>query len=227
VKGGSTPGPATALLRLTLRGLRKLPGFHQVEWRLRLRLLRRNLQRLNDAIARTPFADHYWLFGGVLLGWAREGALLRHDYKDADFAYDAADDELFAAAVPHIMRAGFRPRNRFRSNDGHYSEHTFQRRGAKFEFFRLTRHGDTFRYHTYGGPPYGPDIEMISEVPAQRLESIEFLDRRWMKPVDHDLDLTTIYGEWRVPDPTWLFYDDSSIVDRRPRKYQEERWDGA
>ncbi len=53
------------------------------------RLFRRHfvadLQLLNDTLAAHGLAQSYWLWGGVLLGWAREGAPLAHD-RDADFA---------------------------------------------------------------------------------------------------------------------------------------------
>ena len=42
-----------------------------------------DLQRLNDVLATTPIANRYWLFGGLLLGYAREGSVLGHDAVDA------------------------------------------------------------------------------------------------------------------------------------------------
>jgi hypothetical protein len=43
-----------------------------------------NLRLLNDVLAESPIADHYQLFGGLLLGMEREGRPLAHD-PDADF----------------------------------------------------------------------------------------------------------------------------------------------
>src|SRR5688500_4973529 len=95
VKNSKTPSLAGRVLRSTLRALRSVPGFHSAEKWMRGRLLRRNLRRLHDALEQTPLAGRYWLFGGMLLGWAREGRLLRHDYRDVDFGYEAADDDRF------------------------------------------------------------------------------------------------------------------------------------
>jgi hypothetical protein len=224
----STNRFAALLLQPTLRALRVIPGFATAERAPRSWLQRRDLRRLNDVLARTPLAGRYQLFGGVLLGWAREGRPLPHDFRDADFAYDAADDDRFAAAIPELQRAGFRRLFRFRSNDGEFSEHTFLRRGAKFEFFRFTRRDNHYRYHVFASDPEdeGRFIEMIGEIPAQPLEPVEFLGRTWLKPADHEAELEAIYGDWRTPDPEWSFLDDRAIVERRPWKYPDYQWDG-
>lgn len=224
----STNRFATLLLQRTLRVLRVIPGFATAERRPRSWLQRRDLQRLNDALARTPLADRYWLFGGVLLGWAREGRLLAHDFRDADFAYDAIDDDRFAAAVPELQRAGFERLFRFRSNDGEITEHTFRRSGAKFDFFRLNRRDSHYRYHVFASEPHREErfIELIGEIPAQPLEPVEFLGRTWLKPTDHEAELEAIYGDWRTPNPKWSFLNDHAIVERQTWKYPSYRWEG-
>ena len=83
---------------------------------LRPWLMRRfvaNLQRLNDALKRTELDGHYWVWSGLLLGWARDGAVLAHDCLDADFAVADRDFHRLVDAVPAIMRAGFRCDRRF------------------------------------------------------------------------------------------------------------------
>jgi hypothetical protein len=200
-----------------LRVLRRMPGMAAVERIVRRLLFTRDLRRLNDVLARTPLDGRYRVFGGVLLGWAREGRLLAHDLNDADFAYDADDDESFLAAVPDLCRAGFRPLFRYRSNDGRYTEHCFRRRGAIFEFFRLERSDGRHRYHIYGIDPEDAHehVEMVCEVPAQRWVPFEFLGRRWLKPAMHEAELEAVYGDWRTPDPAWSFLDEGTTVDRR------------
>jgi hypothetical protein len=209
-------------LQATLRVLRKLPGFMVAERRPRSWLQKRTLQRLNDVLAETPLAGHYWLFGGLLLGWAREGRLLLHDFRDADFAYEAADDDRFAAAVPAIIEAGFEPLFRYRNSDSEYTEHSFKRAGSQFEFFRMTRDGANWRYHMYDEARL---VEMIGQLAAQPLEEIEFLGRTWLKPVDHEAELVALYGDWRTPKPDWYSLDDDlGIVARRAWKYPDYRW---
>src|SRR5690242_18981984 len=66
-----------------------------------------DLRDLHDAIERTELHGHYWVFGGLLLGWAREGAILAHDSLDADFAVADRDFQRLVGAVPEIVKAGF------------------------------------------------------------------------------------------------------------------------
>ena len=89
--------------------------------------------------------------------------VLRADFRDVDLAYDADDHDRFLAAVPAIVGAGFTPAFRYRSNDGTVTEHSFIRQDAKFEFFRLTRQDDQYRYHLYGKDPDRDDgyVELI------------------------------------------------------------------
>ena len=185
-----------------------------------------DLQRLNDVLADTPFAGRYRAMGGFLLGWAREGALLEHDLRDFDFAYGEEDDDRFAAAIPALERAGFRRLFRYRSRDGEYTEHSFRRRGAKYEFFRLTHRGAQDRYHVYGIDPDDPTrhLELLCEVPAQPLEAFEHVGRIWLKPRDHEAELQEMYGEWRIPDPAWSFFDEGTIVDRHVWPESDYRW---
>ena len=52
-----------------------------------------NLRLLHDVLARTPIAGRYWLFGGLLLSAVREGEIMLHDTKDADWGFLAADEQ--------------------------------------------------------------------------------------------------------------------------------------
>jgi hypothetical protein len=185
-----------------------------------------DLRRLNDAIARTEFRGRYRLLGGLLLGWAREGRVLGHDLRDADFAYDGDDHDLFLAIVPELRAAGFRPMLRYRNNAGQHTEHCFSRRGAKFEFFRLDRVGDKHRYHLYGTDPARPDeqLEIVCELDAQPWEPVDFIGRTWLKPADHEAELELVYGSWRIPDPTWFFLDDGSKVSSRKWEVSDNTW---
>jgi hypothetical protein len=180
------------------------------------------LQRWHDALRGTPLAGHYWIVGGLLLGWARERRPLAADLHDADFAYLDEDHERFLASVPALVAAGFTPRHRFTSRDGRHVEHRFRREGIHFELFRLTPHGTRWRYSMFelGERP----TELIAEVPIQPRVPIRFLDRTWLKVADHELALRTIYGEWRVDQPGWTFTCDRAIVERRSMPCLEHDW---
>jgi hypothetical protein len=183
--------------------------------RRRARRFEEDLRLLNDVLAGTAFGDRYWVWGGMLLGWAREGRLLPHDTGDADFCYDAADDELLDRAEPALLAAGFRRWYSFRDNTGVRTERTFIRHGALFEFFRLQpTEQDMQEYHLYGTGPTGL-VEAVGLLPRLDLEPFDFLGRTWRKPVDHEKVLELHYGDWRTPDPTWGYLDDNAIVRTR------------
>ena len=83
---------------------RRIPGLKP---RL-VELFAADLRDLHDVLERTGLRGHYWVWSGLLLGWAREGAILPHDSLDADFAVTDDDFHRLAAAVPEIAKAGFR-----------------------------------------------------------------------------------------------------------------------
>jgi cytidyltransferase-like protein len=205
--------PAPASLRSITRDFirRRLP---RVDRAMKRRVLVSGLQRLADALHGTPLDGHYWIVGGLLLGWAREGRPLASDLQDADFAYLDEDHERFLASVSAIVGAGLMPKHRFSSADGRYVMHRFLHRGAKFEFFRLTPSLDRWRYSM---PVQGDEpTELVAEVPAQSHVSFRFVGRTWRKVVDHELALRCIYGDWRTDRPEWSFTSDRAIVDRIP-----------
>src|SRR5689334_979466 len=94
-----------------------------------------DLRLFNDVLAASPLADRYWVWGGLLLGWAREGRVMPHDIGDADFCYDAVDDQLLDRTEPMLVAAGFKRWYFFRNNAGELTERVFVRNGSKFEFF--------------------------------------------------------------------------------------------
>jgi hypothetical protein len=177
-----------------------------------------DLQLLNDVLATTAFRDRYWMWGGLLLGWARDGQVLRHDVGDADFFYAEDSEPDLEDAERALVGAGF---SRWfcyrRSEDGRVAERVFLRRGSKFEFFRLFDIADgNSEYHLFGNEGTAP-TEYIGRFPRPELEKFDFLDRAWLKPRDHDDFLTRQYGDWRVPKLDWSFVDDEqTLVRRRP-----------
>ncbi|MBM4440617.1 MAG: LicD family protein [Candidatus Rokubacteria bacterium] len=184
------------------------------------RRFEQNLVRLHDVLARSPLAGRYWVIGGLLIGWAREGRALDHDLRDADFALLADDHEAFLAAVPALAAAGFEPAYRYLANDGDVVEYKLLKDGANFDFFLHDRPGARLRYRYFCFPATGA-VEMTGEIEAHGLSTMSLLDRTWLKPDDHDAYLTALYGDWRVPRPDFSnLTEDRSVTSRRPWRNQ-------
>ena len=184
-----------------------------------------DLQRLHDVLEETELSGHYWIRAGVLLGWAREGTLLAHD-RDADFGVLAEDLPRLMNAIPGLRQAGFQPLMRFRNNEGQVAELTFIRHGAKFEFFILEPIGDQLRYFVFGWPP-DHLVQIEKRLPVQDLVPFDFLDRRWLRPDDFELELRSMYGDWRTPTRDWNYLRDArNEVDRQPWVEYDTTWSG-
>lgn len=188
---------------------------HHHAWRLRSRGLRgvleRNLALLNDTLARSPLHGRYWVWGGTLLGWAREGQILAHD-TDADLAISRKDIDRFRDSAGLLEAAGFKLSRAFVNGAGAVTEYVFVKNSLKFEFFVVDETEAGVAYWVY----YPPEkLEMRGVVPPVRLAPMRLLDREWLKPEDHDAHLTAVYGDWRTPHPDyWYVRDEKSIVSR-------------
>ena len=176
-----------------------------------LREFRENLQLLHDVLATTSMASRYWVWCGLLLGWAREGKILAHDVDDADFAYLQKDRDHFLNAIPVLKAAGFDLTFRWINNAGVVTEYVFHKDSSDFEFFELMQDKDEFCYWLYDGA-----YEYACRIPSHGLAPMPFLDRIWQKPDEHERHLTAIYGDWREPDPHWTFLQEESIVECYP-----------
>lgn len=192
--------------------------------RLWLAGFERDLVKINSVLQNTALADHYWIWGGLLLGWAREGRILMHD-DDADFGVRRADFPRLMSAVPDLTLAGFRPYMQLRNIDGAITELVFLRKGRKYEFFVLDPMDSDLRYYTYGW--VGESVQIEGRIPDQPLDSFNFLGCTWKKPADHELELTAIYGNWRTPNMQWSYLDDEeSMVTREPWVCRDFVWNG-
>jgi hypothetical protein len=176
-----------------------LERVHRHVWRVRKRkrrdTLERNLVLLHDALADSRLAGRYWVWGGVLLGWAREGRLLPND-TDVDLAVSRSDLPHFRESVDLLEGAGFRLNRAFVNNDGEITQYIFLRNYMKFEFFVMDHHEDGAGYWLYYPPQ---KLEMRGRIPPVTLSTMRLLDRTWLKPADHEGHLTSVYGDWRTP----------------------------
>lgn len=184
--------------------------------RMRIANFERNLILLHDTLAETAMADRYWVIGGLLIGWAREGRVLSHDCQDGDFGILQQDHEAFLRSVPTLVAAGFQPVARYLDNRGFPVEYTFRKDGARFDFFLHEPVGDHLRCTFFGvspGPGDPRPIEMISQLPHYGLAPMDFLGRAWLKPEDHEEFLTAEYGDWRSRRPAFDHRtDDRSVI---------------
>jgi hypothetical protein len=179
-------------------------------------LMEDNLRLLHDTLARTPISGRYWFFGGLLLSAIREGEIMLHDTKDADWAFLGEDEERLVAAFPALAEAGFAPHFRFPGATGPATEFSFQKDGAKFEFFRVDVAGDRFTWRNHGILDDGTALQNTCAIPAQPLDELRFLDRTWLKVRDHDLELTALFDTWRIPAPGFDYMDAPTIVATNP-----------
>jgi hypothetical protein len=220
--------PKALLRRRRVRQARKVAVYKRVR---RLPLLRRlaraafvrDLQRLHDVLNATELAGRYWIFGGLLLGWAREGHLIGRDISDADFAVRREDLGRLNTAIPALNQAGFRCLFRFTNNDGEVTELTFMRRGAQFEFFLLTPGDHALRYFLYGFDATGP-VQALVEEADDSLVPFHFVGRTWLKPADHERELAATYGDWRARNKRWWYLDQPNIVEREPWLNDDYAW---
>jgi hypothetical protein len=182
---------------------------------LLVRSLERDLRRFNDALHKAGLDDRVWVWSGLLLGWAREGAVLRHDARDADFCIHHRDIDSLVEALPVLADAGFSIYRVHRANDGHLSELVLRRRFAHYDIFVVQDHEPGWwSYQLYGTTDVTTQFTAL--LPAQELTTFDFLGRTWRKVVDHDLELTELYGSWRVPDPTWDAMRDGRFAGHEP-----------
>jgi hypothetical protein len=175
-----------------------------------------NLRLLNDVLARTPIGGRYWFFGGLLLSAVREGEIMLHDTKDADWAFLDVDEERLHASFGALVEAGFLPHLRFPGAVGPATEYSFMKDGAKFEFFKVSVDGDRFVWRNHGHRSDGVPLQNHCAIPAQPLDELRFLDRTWLKARDADVELTALYGDWRTPAAGFDYMQAPTIFDRSP-----------
>jgi hypothetical protein len=179
-----------------------------------------NLVLLRDVLESTVFAGRYWVIGGLLIGWAREGRVLAHDLWDADFGYMREDAGRFLEAVPRLEEAGFQRSCSYVDNDGATVEYRLAKDGAHFDFFEHSRSAGGLRYKVFGIEPRQGRrvrIQYLTETRETEFIPFDFLGRQWRKPADHEAYLTAVYGDWRTPNPDYDYKtDDLSVIERTP-----------
>ena len=171
------------------------------------------MQHLHDTIANTPLHNKYWVCGGALLGYVREGALLKHD-PDIDFHVWRDDLPAFLDSVESLKQAGFKPWVIWRNIAGQITEYVYKYKGLHFEFFVADKvNGNT--QSTLYDTVYIALEEFVFETPGCELDKFEFYNRTWLKPANHEEYLTALYGDWKTPDKKYKHNKSKTVVSRK------------
>jgi hypothetical protein len=194
--------------------MRKLTArFHRWRWGT-LDVRRRNgLVLLHDVLTGTPIQGKYWMIMGLLLGCVRDGQPIKWD-RDADFGFLQRDLQQFLAAVEVLRSRGFSLRRQQINNDGSVTKWALKFQGFKYEFFMFLQQGDRLRWIYHSEKLH---LEVVNELPSHELDELDLYGRRWLKPANAEEYLTALYGDWRTPDPNYVYARDCrATVSRSP-----------
>jgi hypothetical protein len=147
------------------------------------------------------------LFGGVLLGIARQGAPFAGD-KDIDIALAEGDDR---AMIDVLFADGYRairvPEPHAASARAHCMGFVHAATGIGIDIFFLHRQGDRLR-QGIGWPD-----ELFYDYPAWEPGRLRWRDRDWPVPAPLEQYLASNYGsDWRSP---WREVEDGRRFDKR------------
>ena len=187
--------------------------FYRLRWGKLEDRRRRGLIRLHKHLSRTTFADKYWMVMGLLLGCMRDGEPIAWD-RDSDFGFMEEDLPVFLTAMRKLRSEGYNLRPPQVNNDGRTTMWTLKHEAVRYDFFQFDRSGANVRWYFHQRKP---PLELINEVPAHGFAAFELYGRRWLIPDNAEDVLTRIYGDWRKPNPGYLYWRDCrAIVERYP-----------
>lgn len=169
---------------------------------------KKSLQLLNQTAMRSRF----WICGGVLLGYARERAIIRGD-TDIDFHYWVEDEALLRDVLQELSGQGVEYAGCYINNDGQVTQHVLKVLGVKVEFFAAWRNTDCIEWYCYTTRHWNrPVRQFLNRIPDLQFEPVQFYGVEVLKPLDHDLYLKALYGDWRKPMPDYTYYVDSGAI---------------
>lgn len=184
----------------------------------------RNLALLNLIIAKTKFAEKYWVIGGLLLGWMREKDIIRGNEGDIDFAFNSLDEYLFLETIPLLYKAGFQPFTKWKNNASEITEYVLLKDGCKFEFFLMFEFNDKYRYFGYSKMKKSNSkisvFEAISEIEKHNLSKMTIFNIPFLVPENPQAWLTKRYGNWNVSGQKYNFIENEQTIVSR------EIWNG-
>lgn len=161
---------------------------------------------------KTPMQSRFWICGGVLLGYAREGAIIRGD-TDIDFHYWVEDEALLLEVLQGLPGKEFEYVGRYVNNEGVVTQHVLKVLGVKVEFFAAWRKDNCIEWNCYTTRHWNRPIrQFLNRIPDLQFEPVQFYEVEVFKPVDHDLYLRALYGDWRKPMTDYTYYVDSAAI---------------
>ena len=180
-------------------------------------ILLAGLNKLHAVLSESPLHKKYCIVFGALLGWAREGALLKHD-DDVDFLFWQEDRDALEVAIDMLLVNGFQYERCWRNTKNEVTEHILTYRGLRFEFFGAHRVNGKAQFYAFGKYHRGGQyFELLYEVTDFELTKFDFLGKTWLKPADHEKFLAEMYGDWKTPNKD---FDDiregPGIISRTP-----------
>jgi hypothetical protein len=205
------------------RTLGWVPGFQSLTSRLQAKRYESVIKELHATLATTPLADHYLLSCGLLLGYRRENRALPWDCWDVDFEVPARYLPELAATVPLLVRAGWRHRVTWCSNDGRVAEVRLMRKLVGLDLFVTYDEGDEVASWVFSKRD-GTWLQAEQRVPQAGVQEVEFLGLRWNAPDPIDPVLVAMYGDWQTPQPGWDYMTSPSIVDVAPWTRPDIAW---
>lgn len=170
-----------------------------------------------NSLKDTPMKDKFWLCGGALLGYAREGALLKHD-NDIDFHYWSSDALLIEDTLKSLKIYGFKYCYNLKNSSGNITQHTIKYKNVKIDFFEAIKKDTNIQWTCYTTKHWNrPARQFLNQIPSVELTAVEFYGVSILKPLDHDAYLTALYGDWQKPMKDYTYYIDSkAIISKEP-----------
>ena len=165
-----------------------------------------NLILLNDALARAGL--FFWLIGGALLHFVRDGRM--DNDTDVDFAFWQSDQPLMLQAIEELQSVGFEKFCRFCDETDHPTEYTLKKDGVKYEFFETRKLLPLFAWNAYDGA-----TKYVRGTPAHGFTTVEHLGRQWRVTNNLDEYLVAVYGcDWRTPQPGWNWQNSTCTINK-------------
>jgi hypothetical protein len=201
-----------------MRPLREL--VHRLLWGEPVERKKRGLLRLHEILEGSTLRGKYFITMGFLLGSVRDGAPIPWD-RDFDFGFLEEDLPRFLEAARELRARGYGLRPSQINNDGRVTKWAFKLQGVKYEFFQFERHGENVRWFYHRRKP---PLELTNEVRWSGLAELELYGRKWLRPENAEEVLARIYGDWRKPDPDYIYWRDcGATVERRPWSGERRR----
>lgn len=159
-----------------------------------------------------------WICGGVLLGYARHGALLEHD-TDIDFHYWKKDSNATIKFINDLTsKKNFSYSKNYKNNDGQITQHVIKYKKTTIDFFMAEEIDDKIEWYSYTTKHWNrPSRQFLNQAPYMGLEKFNFYGHKALKPRNHEIYLESLYGDWKTPQKDYTYYIDSkAIISKSP-----------